>query len=268
MFCREQSIQANSNFGQVAAPIKCRSWLCPNCAEWRQKCLMSQCINGKPNRFITITCRAGQFGTKEGNAAAIVRAWRIIVQRWRRKRPWHRCQFIAVFEPHESGWPHLHVLWRGHWLDQEWLSEQTTELLNSPVAHVSLIKGRKSAAFYVAKYFSKAPLKFGTCKRYWTSQKFAKSYSTDAEPVFRKGYPIERRNQRIGQIESDWKRAGKTVWRAGKDIIGWGVLWAPTKEPTEREVSIIRTTWGLRKSWRRRRSRGHGKEGGRHGPGG
>lgn len=222
MYCRERSVIASTPFGEVAAAIKCRSWLCPECAVWRQKCLMSQCIIGKPNRFLTITCRPGEFGSMETNAKAIAAAWRTVVQRWRRLAKWHKCEYICVFEPHESGWPHLHVLWRGHWIGQAWLSEQMSALLNSPVVHVSRIKGAKSAAYYVAKYFSKTPTRFGTAKRYWTSKNYGKCTDTDAEPVFRKGIPKTMSRDSIDDHIRDWHRRSKVVWYVGTDIAGWG----------------------------------------------
>lgn len=231
MFCGEQSILATSHFGQVAAPVKCKRWNCPNCVDWRQRCLMARCIEGRPNRFITFTCRRGQFPTANETAKAMVAAWRTIVQRWRRLNKWHKCEYLAVFEPHESGWPHMHILWKGHWLDQKWLSDQARELLNSPVQGVSKIADIKSAAHYVAKYFSKAPQKFGTCKRYWTSKNWPKLLHIDAGRAFHNGFPIELVNNRISDIVATWTRYGKPVWQKPPDVHGWGALWEPPTLP-------------------------------------
>lgn len=224
MFCMEKSVKASGPFGEVASPIRCRSWGCPNCQEWRQRCLQAQCINGRPNRFIVLTCRRSDESTPLEAARGLVLAWRAIVKAWRKQRKWHKGQFIAVFEPHESGWPHLHILWRGHWISQRWLSREMGARLNSPIVHVSMIRGAKSAAFYVAKYFSKAPTRFGSLKRYWTSGNYAKSHPTDAEPVFPKHLPKEVVNQTIHNIEHEWIRYKKPVWRRPPMIVGWGSL--------------------------------------------
>lgn len=235
MFCQENTITATSHFGQVAASVKCKRWGCPNCAEWKQRCLMARGIEGKPNRFITFTCRRGQYPTPEAAARAMVKAWRTIVLRWRRLRKYHKCEYLAVFEPHESGWPHIHVLWRGHWIDQKWLSQQGLELLNSPIQHVFKIADAKSAVAYVTTYFSKEPTKFGTLKRYWTSRNWPKLKHIDADRAFHKGFPIDLVNRRIHEIVAEWKRYGKTVWTRPPDIHGWGCLWEPPRTKPERK---------------------------------
>lgn len=224
MFCGETSIRASTHYGETIATIKCRSWGCPECAETRQRQLQSQCINGKPNRFLTITCRAGQFGSKEANAAAIAKAWRTVVQRWRRQEKWHKCQYICVFEPHISGWPHLHILYRGHWMRQQWLSDQMNALLNSPRVHISAIHNSKQAAFYVAKYFSKGPQKFGNSKRYWTSQDYAKPYNTDAAPAFPKGIPVCMVPKPASELLQSWYHESRQVWTIRNKIFMWGEL--------------------------------------------
>jgi hypothetical protein len=260
-FCREQTITATSHFGQVAAPVKCKRWTCELCADWRSRCLMARCMEGKPNRFITFTCRRGQFPDEVTTARAMVQAWRTIVLRWRRLNKWHKCEYIAVFEPHVSGWPHMHILWKGHWIDQKWLSQQATELLNSPIQHVFKIADAKSAAAYVTKYFSKAPTKFGTCKRYWTSKSWPKLKHIDAARAFHKGFPIDKVNRRIDDIIREWKRHHKEVWTRPPDVAGWGMLWEPGHDPNAakqpprawRKLLGGRPTGGRRALWARRR---------------
>lgn len=224
MLCGDASIRATSHYGEVIAPIKCRSWLCENCAPLRQGQLESRCIHGKPNRFVTITCRRGQFETKEEAAAAISAAWRTVVLRWRRKQKWHKAEYICVFEPHKSGWPHLHILWKGHWIDWSWLSEQMTMLLNSPIVHISAINSAKQAAFYVAKYFSKNPEKFGNSKRYWTSKNWPKAHDTDAPRAFPETIECNMVPTRCIDLVKSWFRESKEVWHIKSRVFGWGEL--------------------------------------------
>lgn len=245
MFCLEQSIVATSHFGQVAAPVKCRRWTCPNCVEWRSRCLRARGIEGKPNRFITLTCRRGQYASPLDAAQAMVKAWRTIVLRWRRLKPYHKCEYLCVFEPHKSGWPHMHILWRGHWIDQKWLSEQGAQLLNSPVQHIFKITNAKSAVAYVTKYFSKAPTKFGTLKRYWTSKGWPKITVIDAGKAFHKGFPVEMVNTRIAQVVSEWIRYGKSVWYQKPDVAGWGALWEPKRPERENPRAYWRFRSGI-----------------------
>lgn len=265
MFCRSQTIVATSHFGQVAAPVKCRRWGCPNCTEWRQNCLMARAMEGKPNRFITLTCRRDQYESPLAAAKAMSRAWATIVLRWRRLKKYHKCEYFVIFEPHQSGWPHMHILWKGHWIDQRWLSQQGSELLNSPVQHVSKIKDGKSAAYYVTKYFSKEPTKFGTLKRYWTSKNWPKLKHIDADRAFHKGFPLDIVNRTIKNIVAEWKRYNKPVWHRPPDISGWGCLWEPERTLPQRTVpprpwrTMIggRPAGARRALWARRRG-GHG----------
>lgn len=261
MFCSDQSIVATSHFGQVAAPVKCKRWGCPNCQEWRQRCLQARGIEGKPNRFILFTCRQGQFASPYEAAKAMVAAWRTIVLRWRRLRKHHRCEYLAVFEPHVTGWPHMHILWKGDWLDQDWLSQQGSELLNSPFQRISLIKDAKSAVFYVTKYFSKEPTRFGTLKRYWTSRNWPKLQTIDADRAFHKGFPIDLVNRRIQDIVHEWRRYEKIVWERPPNIYGWGCLWEPkrTKPPRKEPLRIWRQLVGGRPAGGRRAPMARGR---------
>lgn len=226
---------------------------------------MARCIEGKPNRFLTITCRANQFGSKAANAQAISKAFAAAVLAWRRQEKHHKCQYIAVFEPHVSGWPHLHVLWKGNWISQKWISGFMSTNLNSPIVHVSRIKGAKSAAFYVAKYFSKAPEKFGNSKRYWTSKLWPKLVHIDAQRAFHKGFPIELVNKRITEILETWKRYNRQVWTRPPDIVGWGVLWEASDNTLEKHKPPWVHSFGFQVSRLRRRpapmARGRGEDG-------
>lgn len=224
MLCRDSTIRLATDYGEVAAPIKCRAWTCEMCAPERQAQMQSTCINGKPNRFITITCRRGQFATPEEAAAAIAKAWGTAVLKWRRLNKWHKCEYFCVFEATKAGWPHLHVLWRGHWLDYQWLSKLMSKLLNSPRVHVSAINTRKQAAFYVSKYFSKAPVRFGTCKRYWSSRNFGKPYNTDAPRAFPDGMKPSMVPRPITEIVKEWIRDRKDIWHIKERLFGWGQI--------------------------------------------
>lgn len=245
MFCREQSIETGGYSGGAAMPVKCRSWMCPECCEMRRRQLMARCAAGKPNRFITITCRRGQFPTPEQAALALARAWRTVVQHWRRKAKWHKCEYLCVFEPHVSGWPHLHILWRGHWIQFAWLRDEMSKLINSPHVHISLIKDEKSAVAYVAKYFGKAPTRFGTAKRYWTSGNYAPSSLTDAQRAFPKAWKWELTDQTIQKIKQTWEWKGRTVFDLTPNIIAWGwMMDTPLKRSTE-PIKRLRYKSGL-----------------------
>jgi hypothetical protein len=155
--------------GEVkAGTIWCRSWTCEYCAPIRARQLMRDAINGEPNKFITLTWRAGhnEWGPDQA-ARHLVHAWRMTVQRGKREGIFTDIQYIAVFEKHQNGFPHLHILARCNFIAQAWLSKALEDYANAPRVDIRKIKGKKRAAFYIAKYTAKAPEKFHGCKRYW-----------------------------------------------------------------------------------------------------
>lgn len=150
-------------------PLRCRSWSCPICSGKRRKAVIRQAVDGNPTRFITLTPNAGSGSEPDEEALNMTRAWRDVVREYRRLWPNREAQYMAVFEATKRGWPHMHILWRGGWIDQRWLSAQMKKRIGAPVVWVSLIRNKKKAAEYCGKYFSKRPIRFGNCKRYWRS---------------------------------------------------------------------------------------------------
>jgi len=200
---RGQLLVKSSANAKKAIELPCRSWLCAECYELRKKELIAQAHRGKPDTFITLTCRRNRFETPELAAVALAKAWRIVRKRALREAardtkkarlpfgaqipsaralapgettarmvrlPGGRFDFLAVIEKHKSGWPHIHVLARTSWIDQRWLSAQMADLLGSPVVHVTRIDTASKIAGYVAKYCGKAAHKFKSTKRYWQSR--------------------------------------------------------------------------------------------------
>jgi len=184
--CGTDAIEAGDNLSGGAFPFNCGSWGCEYCSARRRRRLARDIRAGEPNRFITLTCREGQFETPEIGARMLAWAWKIIVQRWRRLKPSNTCEFAVVREAQQNGWPHLHIAWRGGWIDREWLSTQTAELLNSPQTDVKLIRGVSKVAYYIAKYIGKSPHKFGDLKRYWFSKNYHLVKRSDQQSIFPK----------------------------------------------------------------------------------
>lgn len=125
--------------------------------------------------------------------------------------PSHRLNFLAVFEAHKSGWPHLHILARTIWLDQEWLSEQMRELLDSPRVNIKRIRHRSQCAGYCAQYVGEKPTRFGNTKRYWSTQRYRVEPMPHLpdDPLFSPRW--ERFDQPLNRLVEHWKIFGWTV---------------------------------------------------------
>lgn len=149
--------------------LKCKCWNCEVCGPMRQKQLQFKGREGKPNKFLTLTVRAGNDDDQAAQARSLVQAWRTIRRRARKEFHTGRIEFLAVFENTQFGAPHLHILCRMQFVPQAWISRQMRALLDSPICDIRRVRSRKQAAWYVSKYVSKAPTRWKGCKRYWRS---------------------------------------------------------------------------------------------------
>jgi len=156
----------------VAFPIKCNAWTCPDCSIERRRRLIKEAKDGNPNRFITLTVNPHWFGSPDERAARLSKAWRLVVAAFRHRWPNREAEYMAVFEATKLGEPHLHIVWRGAFMPQKWLSRQMRERMGAPVVDIRRIKKAADVAEYVTKYFSKRAIRFGNCKRYWRSKRY------------------------------------------------------------------------------------------------
>lgn len=176
-FCGQQSLVVNCSDHTRASRLKCRSWGCPECFGRRLRQLRDLASAGYPDAFLTLTTRRGSYDSPDEAARAMVKALRHLLQWIRRSEGWDRIPYLAIFEQHKSGWPHLHVLLRMPYVPQAELSAEWYRLTGSPIVHITRIKSQRHASRYVAKYASKGPGAFDGTKRYWRSQ----SYVLDLE---------------------------------------------------------------------------------------
>lgn len=243
-YCGQHSAVKEEPAQRTVVSLRCRSWHCPDCADARRLQLIAEAIGGRPNTFLTLTSRRHDATTAEAAAAALTHAWRVVRKRALReasrdiaknprpfgarpKQGWKShplgenrrrvsldgkgLPFIAVVEKTQLGWPHLHILLRSRWIDQEWLSAQMAELIDSPNVHIDRITNRAKRAGYCAKYCSKATEKFVSTKRYWQSQDY------DLRPAHKRTdgggpqVPWERRMTTMRFLVGVWLRQGYTV---------------------------------------------------------
>ena len=139
-------------------------------------------LGGEPNRFVTITIRHQEGANPYEQALRLSDAWRAFVRHYRKKHGKTSLEYIAVFEAHKSGAPHLHILCRSTWIAQTQLKEFMMARIDSHRQDVRWCKDRMDAAYYCAKYVGKGPGKFGTCKRYWQSTTYKTRPWTNPHP--------------------------------------------------------------------------------------
>jgi len=143
---------------------------------------MAKASAGRPTRFITLTV-SPRIGTDpDSRLLLLANAWRTAVKRIRRKWPKKPLSYLAIVEATKAGEPHLHILYRGPFIPQAFLSQTMRELIDSPIVDIRQIKGAREVIRYVAKYVTKAPHHFGTGKRYWSTQDWEEPADSKKDP--------------------------------------------------------------------------------------
>lgn len=197
MYCKDWSLVKHLSHGIGVQPLFCRSWKCEECAPRRANQLKWQALDGKPTTFLTLTASKKEFATADEAARALALSWRKLrlaaMKRFRLKA----FPFLAVFEKHKSGRPHLHIICRVSYIPQRWLSAMMKKFINSPVVDIRKVKSFKGAVRYVTKYVSKDTHKFEGTKRYWCSKDWDVRGRKFERPVF-------EANERFDVREAPW----------------------------------------------------------------
>ncbi|GAI69972.1 unnamed protein product [marine sediment metagenome] len=132
----------------------CRSWDCEKCGPRKRAALIARIAAGKPERELTLTCPVGKFLTPRLAALAMKAAFAELMRHIR--RVWGPCEYILVWEFTKKGVPHCHVVLRGGYVAQKWISRLWNALGIGPIVYINSVKGSKLHAAHVCKYLAKA----------------------------------------------------------------------------------------------------------------
>lgn len=170
VLCTERSLVKHDRSTVIVKPLRCKCWRCDHCVHQKQRELWWKAYKGNPERFLTLTIRQGKFATPAIAAEEMVKGWRMLRQFLERHLNIKKITFLAVFENHKSGWPHLHILLRGSFIDHRVIRRWWEHRFQSFQIDIRMAKNPRQRASYVSKYVSKSPQGFGSCKRYWCSK--------------------------------------------------------------------------------------------------
>lgn len=211
MYCKSWSIESHNPHRASATPLYCKSWKCEECAPRRRAALQAKAMDGQPTTFITLTIRPDFAPTRGERARALAKAWRNLRLYAMRRFKLKEFPFLAIFEPTESGNPHLHILARVRYLPQKWISLVMLKYLGSPVVDIRAVRKRKTIARYVSKYISKSPTRFEGCKRYWPSKDWIPENKKWQRPACEPGTVDALRQVPSWQVAREYLARG---WRA------------------------------------------------------
>jgi len=133
---------------------------------------MGLAAGGQPDRFLTLTVNPAVGVDPDDRRRMLAAAFNHLWKRVRRRWPTKSWEYFVVVEKTKAGEPHLHVLVRGPYIPQAFISKAMKELIGAFIVDIRSLKNSKAVVNYVAKYLGKAPAKFANYKRYWTSENY------------------------------------------------------------------------------------------------
>lgn len=153
--CQEQSVVGLHGRHARVSALRCRRWSCVYCAPRLRRKMVARALagfaSGERVRMLTLTSPGDE--DPERSYDELRARWKRLRERIRRRFPAIRFEYFAVTERQRRGHAHLHVLFRGGYLHQPWLSGAAAQAGFGWIVDVRPVG--KAAGRYVAKYLGK-----------------------------------------------------------------------------------------------------------------
>lgn len=204
----------------IAVPVTCKRWSCPECAKRNKRKVIQAGIAGQPRALLTLTVSSKHYQTPTEAAQALKRGLRNLRLDLKRHPKLENFEYLAVFEEHESGYPHMHLLITGKFIPWQYLRKTWERITGSIHVHIRKIRNTRQAANYTSKYISKGLAAFEGCKRWWRSHGYPRPEVAETDDMDERA--------KWARYETDWHSmalnlalAGYKVERLGKERIKW-----------------------------------------------
>lgn len=207
---------ASSSAHREISPIRCKRWDCETCHQINRQNVISIARRGAPNALLTLTVNRHHYETPEAAAEALKRGLRLLRLRLARHPRFERFEFLAVFEKHKSGYPHLHLVIQAPFLPWKILRKMWEGITGSYQVDIRKISNAGSAAWYVAKYIGKDLTAFEGCKRWWRSHGFEDRSGEVYQPDWL-GLDMERWNVSVHALRHLLVAEGWTLEKIGRE---------------------------------------------------
>lgn len=138
----------------ILIPLTCKSWLCDSCRKVKIRNWIKVAQAGRPERMITLTCDPKLHVNPYTALRTMAKAFTKLAERIRKK--FGEFEYIKVWELHKTGWPHLHLMQRGSFIPQRWLSSQWSRLKIGKIVDIRKVTNQKTTATYMTKYMGKS----------------------------------------------------------------------------------------------------------------
>ena len=133
-------------------PLTCKRWECRTCGPNKVRATIGRIRRGMTAgecRFFTITSPGRE--VPQTSYAELPRRWKRLHERIARR--FGRIEYVTVVEAQKRGHAHLHVVYRGPFIPQSWLSRAAKASGFGPI--VDIRRPPRTIATYVAKYLAK-----------------------------------------------------------------------------------------------------------------
>lgn len=134
-------------------PVRCKTWKCPVCGTKRAANIWFKLQKGQPTRFITLTSKPLPGDTPlslhQRCRPQVSRLMHLI------KSKFGHCEYACVLETTRRGFPHYHILQRGCFIPQRWLSSTWQRLTGAKIVDIRQVRNTEGTAKYVCKYLLK-----------------------------------------------------------------------------------------------------------------
>lgn len=135
---------------RVIMPIRCGRWSCPTCARRKVRMWQSRAVRGSAERLLTLTIRPRPGVSKVDLLELAKSKLPRLIAAIRRAYP--RIEYMAAWQLTAAGVAHAHLMTRGSYIPQRWLSARWRHLTDSPVVDIRKIHNARQAARYVTRY--------------------------------------------------------------------------------------------------------------------
>lgn len=218
--CTHQTTVKSEGESGLAFPIRCKRWSCETCAQLNRARVIAIARNSKPRALLTLTVSSKDYPDPDDAAQALKRGLRLLRLRLSRHPRLTNFQFLAVFERHKSGHPHLHLLIKGNYLPWKELRAIWQSLTGSYMVDIRKIASTGHAALYCAKYIGKDLAAFAGCKRWWRSHGYSDTPTDDYVPEHRPRQ-FERWTFTIHELRFALAAQGFAIEKEGREGIRW-----------------------------------------------
>ena len=137
----------------IVIPIFCKAWDCPICGPMKRQAWIHRLAAGHPTHAMTLTSYLSRDTDPREQCERAKAAWSRLVERIRKK--FGPLDYALVWELTAKGSPHAHILYRGPYIPQKWLSLQWQSLGVGKIVHLKRIKDSRLDVLHSVKYLGK-----------------------------------------------------------------------------------------------------------------